>query len=107
MEDKVRRLCSAFSSYNFDVDIDSMARDLKVIHEQRTVTKDIIRQTKINFISFLETANRKGDITASVFKVYKVFLLRERAIYTHLNMFRQQSVVLQGLAWVPRSEKFD
>ena len=69
--------------------------------------KDIIKQTKTNFIEFLQMANKKGDSEVSVFKLFKVYLLRERAIYVHLNMLKQSSMVFQGLLWCPKALKFD
>lgn len=52
-------------------------------------TKEIIRNTKTQLRQFLVSINTKADSDISVFKVYKVFMLKEKAIFTYLNMLKQ------------------
>ena len=74
---------------------------------QKNQVKDIIRSTKRIFKEFLMMANEREEADVSVFKVYKLFILREKTIYTHLNMLRLNNVIFQGLIWCPKSFKFD
>jgi hypothetical protein len=39
--------------------------------------------------------------------MYKVYILREREIYSHLNMLRKSGVIFTGLVWCPKTLKFD
>lgn len=41
------------------------------------------------FKQYLVSINTKGESETSVFKVYKVFVLKEKAIYTYLNMLKR------------------
>lgn len=93
MEDKVRRLCQSFSQYCYDVHPDSLDQDLVQNQELKSQTKEVIRHTKHNFLEYLEMVNKRRDADASVFKLYKVYILREKAIYTHLNMLKQHNMV--------------
>ena len=57
-------------------------------------------------------ADKKGDAQVSVFKMYKLFIQREKFIYQTLNMFRPfnndpDSEITQGLAWCPSSTKLE
>lgn len=60
----------------------------------------------MTFRDFLITVNQKGAADVSVFKVYELFVMREKAIYFHLNMLKQSGVVFQGLVWCPKSYNF-
>ena len=64
------------------------------------------------FREYLITADKKSDANVSVFKMYKLFIQREKFIYQTLNMFRplgdgDSSTITQGLAWCPSSSKLD
>jgi hypothetical protein len=48
------------------------------------------------------TANTRGEADVSVIKIYKLFILKERAIYQHLNMLQNGETVAYGLVWVPK-----
>lgn len=58
------------------------------MHAHKNNTKDIIRHTKQVFREYLEMSNNKENADVSVFKVYKVFILKEKSIYTCLNMLK-------------------
>ena len=60
----------------------------------------------MSFREFLLTVNQKGAADVSVFKVYELFVMREKAIYYHLNMMKQTGVVFQGLVWCPKAYDF-
>jgi hypothetical protein len=47
----------------------------------------------MTFREFLLTVNQKGATDVSVFKVYEVFVQREKAIYIHLNMLKKNGMV--------------
>lgn len=64
------------------------------------------------FRQYLIAADKKNDAEVSVFKMYKLFIQREKFIYQTLNMFRPldddvNSTITQGLAWCPSSSKLD
>lgn len=61
------------------------------VHKENT--KDIIRHTKQVFRDYLEMSNHRENADVSVFKVYKVFILKEKTIYTCLNMLKQQNMI--------------
>jgi V-type H+-transporting ATPase subunit a len=77
------------------------------MHGHKNNTKDIIRHTKQVFREYLEMSNNKENADVSVFKVYKVFILKEKSIYTCLNMLKQQNMIFQGLVWCPKSLQFE
>jgi hypothetical protein len=47
----------------------------------------------MSFREFLLTVNQKGAAEVSVFKVYALFVMREKAIYYYLNMMKQSGTV--------------
>ena len=54
---------------------------------------------------YLATANTRGDADVSVIKIYKLFILKEIAIYQHLSKLQYGETVAHGLVWV--SKYFD
>ena len=70
--------------------------------------KALIRNSKMTFREFLTTVNQKGAADVSVFKVYEVFVQREKAIYIHLNMLKPMGTgaLFAGLVWSPKSSHF-
>lgn len=60
----------------------------------------------MTFRDYLETANKKGKADVSVFKVYTLFVLRQRSISIHMNMLKQNGMFFNGLAWAPKSYDF-
>lgn len=88
LEDKIRRIVGSFAGTNFDVKIETMEDDLMRAHTDKLNAKALIRNSKFSFREFLTTVNQKGAADVSVFKVYEVFVQREKAIYYHLNMLK-------------------
>ncbi len=107
MEEKIRRICGSFSQNVFDINMDTISGDIRAAEEDKAHTRDIIRRTKTIFKDYLVTADHHERADVSVFKVYKMFILREKAIYLHLNMLKQGSLILQGLVWCPTSYNFE
>jgi len=56
--------------------------------ELKEKTKDIIRATKHIFREYLEMSNMKENADVSVFKMYKMFIMKEKTIFTYLNMLK-------------------
>lgn len=52
-------------------------------------------------------ADKNSGSDVSLFKVFKGFIQREKGIYSHLNMMTQNNMVFHGLAWCPKSFKFE
>lgn len=69
----------------------------------RDTSKEIMRHTKSTFRSYLLTADRKQNATVSVFKLYKLFIMKEKAIYEHINCLKIKGNFFTGLVWCPRS----
>lgn len=88
LEDKIRRIVGSFAGTNFDVKIETMEDDLMRAYTDKLNAKALIRNSKFSFREFLTTVNQKGAADVSVFKVYEVFVQREKAIYYHLNMLK-------------------
>lgn len=64
------------------------------------------------FRDYLIQADMRGDVDVSVFKMYKLFIQREKFIYQTLNLFKSlggddSSQIVQGLAWCPTSKNAD
>lgn len=66
----------------------------------------MITSSKVAFREYLELANQKGKADVSVFKVYNLFILRQRSICVHLNMLKQKGSFFSGLVWAPKAYDF-
>lgn len=76
IEDKIRRICNSFQGDIFEVKLDGIDEEITAQQRNKEMTRDIIRETKTSFKSYLKAANDKFGSEASVFKVYKMYLLR-------------------------------
>jgi len=52
-------------------------------------------------------ANNKVSNEVSVFKVYKMLIHKERKLYMHMNMLKQNGMRLEGLIWAPEYINFE
>jgi len=86
LEDKIRRICNSFPGEIYEVKLDGIDEEIQNAQRTKEQTREIIRETKNVFKQFLISANIRGDTDVSVFKVYKVFISKEKTIYTYLNM---------------------
>ena len=70
----------------------------------------VIRETKSVFKEYLQTKNESGGADVSVFKVYKLFIMKEKTIFSYLNMLKENptnEAVLMGLVWSPKYLNFN
>jgi hypothetical protein len=88
MEEKVRKICASFPGPVFDVNVNTLKVDLEKYDQMRINARDVISHSKMTFRDYLIQANKKGDADVSVFKVYKLFVLRQKSISIHLNMLK-------------------
>jgi hypothetical protein len=87
IEEKIRRICSSFQGDTFETKYQNLNQEINEAIALRVSTRDIISETKRVFRQYLVSANQyEGNEDVSVFKIYKVLIMREKAIYTHLNM---------------------
>lgn len=107
LEDKIRRICQSFVGSTFDVQLDTLEKDLDEARSNMLQVKEVIKHTKQIYKQYLVESNTRAQAEVSVFNVYKLFILREKSIYTHLNMLRSTNMISHALIWVPRSFKFE
>lgn len=106
ISEKINKITGSFEGEFFNIEQEElMDLNNKLILEKEE-TRRIIVQTKQYFREFLITADKRGDADVSAFQMYKLFIEREKAIYSTLNMFKKtdsSSLIVQGLAWCPTS----
>jgi len=86
IEDKIRRICNSFPGDIFEVKLEGINEEIQSQQKSKEQTRDVIRETKSSFKEYLKAANTKGSAEVSIFKVYKMYLMREKQINTYLNM---------------------
>ena len=90
LEGKVKRICSSFPGAIFEVNIDGIDEQINQNQRDKEKTRSVIRETKNGFKDYLKFKNDSGTANSvSVFKVYKLFILKEKTIFTYLNMLKQ------------------
>ena len=87
--------------------MDNLETDIAESLQVKEQTKEVIRSTKKVFKEYLHMVNERENADVSVFKLYKLFILKEKTIFTYLNMFKQEGVILQGVVWAPAYFKFE
>ena len=88
VEDKLRRICNSFTGTIFEVKLDGIDEEIARQQREKESTRAVIRETKNIFKEYLQTKNESGGPAVSVFKVYKLFIMKEKTIYSYLNMLK-------------------
>jgi hypothetical protein len=88
MQEKIRRICSSYNNELVNVDIMNIDQSQRQLQESLNNTKEVLRSTKKTFREYLELANKKEYAEVSVFKLYKLVILKEKAIFTQLNTLK-------------------
>lgn len=104
IREKLKRVVASFESDFYTINTESLTEEKNSVNLQKEETKAVIVQSKTMFREYLTMTDKKGDAQVSVFKMYKLFIQREKFIYQTLNMFRplnndKDSQINQGVAW--------
>jgi hypothetical protein len=67
------------------------------------LNKDLLANTKATFRSYLISADIKENAEVSVIKLYKLFIMKEKSIYQHINYLKLNNTFFTGLLWCPHS----
>lgn len=105
VQDKLRRICNSFTGFTFEVKIDGIDKEIEEQQREMESMRSVIRSTKTSFKEYLQTKNESRGADVSVFKLYKLFIMKEKTIYSTLNMLKQNptnDAILMGLVWAPR-----
>lgn len=86
MEEKIRRICASFPGQTFNVNINTLREDIKKANDERLASRDVISKTKMMFRDLLINENDKYKADVSVFKVFEIFVRRQKYIFIHMNM---------------------
>jgi len=84
----------SFPAHQYEVTLDNLETDIAESLQVKEQTKEVIRSTKKVFKEYLHMVNERENADVSVFKLYKLFILKEKTIFTYLNMFKQEGVIL-------------
>jgi len=88
IREKLRRVIGSFDEEFYTINTESLTEEKNNVNLQKEETKAIIVQSKSMFREYLVATDMKGDAQVSVFRMYKLFVQREKFIYQTLNMFR-------------------
>jgi len=105
----VMRICNSFQCDLYETSLYSCLQDLKEAREQKNRIRELLAQSRAQFVNYLNHYNPLKDTDdVSLVMVYKQFLKKDRIIFSTLNMFKSCKTLLVGLVWVPSKyrEKF-
>lgn len=111
IREKLKRIIGSFEQEFYDINIESLLEEKNTVNLQKEETKAVIVQSKNMFRDYLVMTDKKQDAHVSVFKMYKLFIQRDKYVCQTLNMFRPlgndpNGEIYQGLAWVPSTANF-
>ena len=78
IREKLKRVVGSFESEFYTINTDSLTEEKNNVNLQKEETKAVIVQSKQMFREYLVMADKKGDAQVSVFKMYKLFIQREK-----------------------------
>ena len=86
IEAKIRKICKSFGGIVFDVEIENIDIDKKNELRIKEHTKSVIKQTNDSFKDFLIQSNSRVNPDVSIFCAYRLFMNKEKMVYSHMNM---------------------
>jgi vacuolar-type H+-ATPase subunit I/STV1 len=55
-------------------------------------------------IPSLDKLGKESSVTVSLLEVYRLFLHKEKALYSTLNKFKKEEKLYLGFCWIPKSD---
>jgi len=88
-----------------------LARKLKELEIRIAEAKHIIQMTRLRLKDYLREMQKissKKEINeanpVSLLEVYKVFLQKEKILYSNLNKFKTEDKLFLGFCWIPKAD---
>ena len=118
---KLTKICESFMGHQIDVpqagfgavDIANKVRDLQGRILEASNLMKLTRNRLKDYLREMQKVNLKGDehdnknISISLLEVYRVFLQKEKLLYSTLNKFKVEEKLYLGFCWVPRQDQHE
>lgn len=102
LETKVNRVLAGFGNDSWELSVDEIQQELDSGKQEKNEKRDILRKSKYGLRDFLlKHLNDYKDFPQQRIYLDKLLIMREMAIYKHLNMFTAKNQVMEGVCWVP------
>lgn len=88
IREKLNRIIGSFDGEFINIQPETLMDEKNTVNLKKEETKAIIVQSKSMFRDYLIACDKNGDANVSVFKMYKLFIQREKSIYMTLNQFK-------------------
>lgn len=101
---KLNKICESFmvAKYTFPENSIVYQEKLRAIEAELTETKNLISMTRNQVDAYLEEFARvPTNSNCSNIEEIKLYLIREKYLYTQLNYMKIQGSVLYGSIWLP------
>ena len=102
---KLNKIADSFGASKYGIPEDGMsfAKKLKEVSDQREDALRVVQVTKNHIDMVLESfaQPRLQTETWSLIEDYRLFVLKEKAIYHNLNMLKLQNTIYHGNCWCP------
>lgn len=111
IREKIQKICDSFSGQRYDLPEQNqitpqIEKTKNAIHDARNVyqkTKNSLRDQLVQFDKIEGDGEQggQGRKDSSTIFIYKMFLAKEKALYTNLNLCKWQSQNFIGYFWAP------
>ena len=108
ISNRLGRICDTIGirRYPIPADRSMLDEEWKRNEEEINSNSDILDKTKQAVLGILRRlASPQGESVCSLIETYRLFILKEKTIYTNLNMFTLKGNMFYGNCWCPKSDQ--
>lgn len=114
MRERLLKICDSFMGKNFEIPsmIDDNDMNNRISNLQRRIddARNLIGTTRLRLREFLREIQKISQNPAienniSLVELYKLFLNKEKALYSSLNRLKKEDKLFHGYCWIPRTDK--
>ena len=111
IREKIQRICDSFSGNRYELpEMSQMQQEIDKISASIEDARNVFHQTQSSLrdqliiFNKLDVNDRQDDEISTIY-IYKMFLAKEKALYSTLNMMKMQNTTFVGYFWAPADQE--
>lgn len=103
--DKLSKILDSFMGNRFEISVNTFEKEIEDASRKIKDIRKVVQSTNSQLKSYIEKCNRLEDSEISKFQLYKLYLIKEKAIFETLNKMQTGHQFFIGAFWLPSEER--